>query len=180
MKHYFTLALTLTAWLSSTSFSTYAQQPLVELDSRFDISEVEWIKIPGKSTISGEAFLTLPNGETKGCAGFNVELLPAAQYANERIYKTYHNNVAGQVLLQDNPPKFSPDAPEYHDMVIKGRCNQNHQFLFEGLNAGEYYVIAFIIWDDKSPEDTEIKNGGAVMKKVTLLANDKQAVLLKK
>lgn len=136
----------------------------VQLDSRFDRDEVSWIEEPGTATVSGQAHLTLRDGSRKGCAGFHVELLPVARYSTERILKTYGNTERGQVLLEDNPPKFTPDAAGYHEMVIKASCDQRHRFSFRQVPAGDYYVIAFIIWDVPGAPGT--KTGGGAMKRL--------------
>lgn len=158
--------------------SAYSED-LVELETRFDMDEVSWILVEGDSSIGGQAFLNMPNGDVKGCAGFNVELLPVADYANERILKTYGNNTSGQILLRDSPPKFTPDAEGYHEMGIKGQCNQENDFLFEGINAGEYYVIAFIIWDHQDGDAPAEKDGGGVMKRVSVARGEHKTVLMK-
>jgi hypothetical protein len=149
----------------------------VQLKNTFNIDDVKWVKTPGNSSIYGKAFLKLKNNESKGCAGFGVELLPAAKYSNERIFKTYSNNDHGQILMEDNPPKFTPDAKEYHDMVIKTKCNANNEFSFKNITPGEYYVIGFIIWD-VNENGKPVKTGGGVMKKVTVAANSKSEALL--
>ncbi|RZA07850.1 MAG: hypothetical protein EOO68_02830 [Moraxellaceae bacterium] len=100
-------------------------------------------------------------------------MLPVAKYSNERIRHTYTNNEQGQILVKDNPPRFTPDVKEYHDMVIKGQCNENNEFSFEQIKSGDYYIMAFIIWDSGSNTQS-IKEGGAVMKRIHI--NEKQAV----
>ena len=44
--------------------------------------------------------------------------------------------------MEQNPPKFVPDEPEYHEMLIKGSCDQHGEFHFRNVPAGEYFVIA--------------------------------------
>lgn len=144
----------------------------VQVKSPFNANEIKWIQSTGNSSISGSAFLQLNEKEQKGCAGFGVELLPVAGYSNERILNIYGNNSQGQVLLKDNPPKFTPDPPEYHDLVRKSKCDEKNQFSFKGLPAGEYYVIFFIIWKDETGKD----DGGAVMRRVSLKAGDNVVV----
>lgn len=154
----------------------FSQEP-IQLENAFNLDEVKWVKAVGNSSIHGKAFIKLKNNESKGCAGFGVELLPVAKYSNERILKTYGNNDQGQILIEDNPPKFTPDAKEYHDMVIKTKCNANNEFTFNNISHGQYYVIGFIIWD-KNENGKAVKAGGAVMKKVKVAPNTKTEVLL--
>ncbi|MBC8025001.1 MAG: hypothetical protein H7Y89_03335 [Steroidobacteraceae bacterium] len=149
----------------------------VKLDSKFDIEEVRFVKQTGTSTVSGKASLKLADGTFKDCAGFNIELLPVAAYSKERIVRTYGNDQHGQILMEQNPPKFTPDAPEYHDMLIKGACDLRGEFSFSNVPAGDYFVMAFIIWDDASGP-TPRKTGGAVMKRIRVSAGSQIEVLL--
>ena len=146
---------------------------LVHLKNTFNADEIQWVKEKGTATVSGKAFLHLKNGKIKGCAGHHVELLPQAGYANERILKNYGNNLKGQVLLEDNPPKFTPDVKEYHEMLIQTHCDKDDNFIFNNVPAGNYYLIAFIMWDSEK-DGVKTKNGGAVMQSVKIVDNNKQ------
>ncbi len=137
----------------------------VKLDSVFNIDEVNFVKQRGNSTVTGTASIKLADGTIKNCAGFNVELLPIAAYSKERIVRTYGNDQQGQILLEQNPPKFTPDVPEYHDTLIKGACDERGEFRFSNVPAGDYFVMAFIIWEDASGA-TPRKLGGAAMKRI--------------
>lgn len=154
-----------------------AEEPL-KLESKFNADEVKFVKQPGTSTVTGSAFLKLADGTFKGCEGFNIELLPVAKYSNERITRTYGSNEQGQILLEQNPPKFTPDVNEYHEMLIKGACDQRGTFTFSNVPAGSYFVIAFIIWDDASGA-TPRKTGGGVMKRIDVAPGSRVEVLLK-
>jgi len=138
---------------------------IVQLDSTFSVDDVSWVREPGDSTVLGSASLKLRDGTPKTCAGFSVELLPVATYSSERIFRTYGNNHAGQVLLEDDPPKFTPDAPGYHEYVIKGVCSAQGVFRFEKVPAGDYFVMVFVIWD-VAGANPPAKTGGAVMKRI--------------
>lgn len=140
----------------------------VKIKSPFNADEIKWIQTNGNSSISGTAFLKLNEKEQKGCAGFSVELLPVSKYSNERIVNIYGNNSKGQVLMKDNPPKFTPDPVEYHELVRKSKCDEKNQFSFKDLPVGEYYVIFFIIWKNETGED----DGGALMRRVSLKENE--------
>ena len=147
----------------------YSSEP-IPLQSAFDAQDIAWVKQSGNARVAGEAYLKLESGEYKGCAGFNIELLPVADYSSERIFKTYGNNLKGQILLSQNPPRFRPDVAAYHDLVRKTTCDDNNKFAFSSIHAGDYYVMAFIIWDG---------HGGAVMQRVTLRDDDNAQVTLK-
>jgi hypothetical protein len=155
--------------------STAVADEPVKLDSVFNIDEVKFARQPGNSTVTGTAFLKLADNTFKSCAGFNVELLPVATYSKERIVRTYGNDQHGQILMEQNPPKFTPDAPEYHDMVIKGACDSRGEFKFSNVPAGAYFVIAFIIWDDASGA-TPRKTGGGAMKRIHVSAGSQVEV----
>jgi hypothetical protein len=151
------------------SATSAAGEP-VKLDSVFNIDEVSFVKQPGNSTVTGTASIKLADGTIKNCAGFNVELLPIAAYSKERIVRTYGNDQQGQILLEQNPPKFTPDLPEYHDMLIKGACDERGEFRFSNVPAGDYFVMAFIIWEVASGAKPR-KIGGAAMKRIHVAAD---------
>lgn len=144
----------------------------VKLDSVFDIDAVSFVKQPGDATVTGTAAIALSDGTVKNCAGFNVELLPVAAYSRERIMRTYGNDQQGQILLEQNPPKFTPDAPEYHEALIKGACDVRGEFRFSNVPAGDYFVMVFIIWEDISGA-TPRKTGGAAMKRIHVAAGSR-------
>lgn len=154
-----------------------AVEPL-KVESAFSVDEVMFVKRPGTSSVTGQAFLKLANGTYKDCAGFNIELLPVAAYSRERITKTYGNDQRGQILMEQNPPKFTPDVPEYHEMLIKGACDLRGEFHFSQVPAGDYFVIALLIWDDPA-SSTPRKTGGGVMKRIHVSENSELKVLLK-
>ena len=165
----------LSAWFCAAM--TMAGEP-VRLESPFNIDDVRFVKQAGTSTVTGSAFLRLADGTSKDCAGFNVELLPVSAYSKERIVRTYGNDQQGQILMEQDPPKFAPDVPEYHDMLIKGACDQRGEFRFSQVPAGDYFVIAFIIWDDASGT-TPSKTGGGVMKRIHVAPGSRVTVLLR-
>ena len=155
-----------------------AAEPL-RLDSRFDASAVQWVTQAGDSQVTGTAFLTLADGSRRSCAGFKVELLPVAEYSNERIRLTYGNNQQGQILLEQHPPKFTPDDPAYHELLLKSQCDAQGVFDFRQVPAGEFYVMVFVIWEEAGADPTpgqperlsgparpRHQRGGALMKRI--------------
>ncbi|WP_340677416.1 hypothetical protein [Paraglaciecola sp.] len=155
----------------------YSAEPL-PLETRFKLEEVQWIRGKGDASLTGKAFIQLESGEYKDCAGFQIELLPVTPYSSERIVKTYGNKQQGQILLSQNPPVFTPDAKAYHEMEIIGQCDQHGVFSFNNIKAGEFYVMAFIIWDEQQGKD-KIKMGGGVMHYINLQDHRPQKILMK-
>ena len=170
----------LTPWTSlmlACAALAVAAEP-VKLESAFSAEEVKFVTQPGDATVSGQAFMKLADGTYKSCAGFNIELLPVAAYSRERIGHTYGNLEQGQILREQNPPKFTPDVPEYHEMLLKGTCDAKGEFSFTRVPAGDYFVMAFIIWDDTAGA-TPRKTGGAAMKRIRVTPGSRVDVLLR-
>ena len=159
------------------NISTCLASEPIKLSSSFNEDEIKWVANKGNSSVFGTASIKLENGEKRGCASFNVELLPVASYSSERIFKTYGNNESGQILLSQDPPKFEPDVKKYHDLVISTKCNSNSQFEFNNIPQGDFYILAFIIWSEEK-DGVEKKFGGAIMKKLHVEANSKVKVNL--
>src|SRR5688572_17514936 len=99
----------------------------------------------------------------------------AAPVSLSSIFKTYGNNQQGQILLEQNPPRFTPDVKEYHEMLLKGSCVARGKFNFENVAAGDYYVMAFIIWKT-GPANGASSTGGAVMKRIRVEPNSTNVV----
>lgn len=152
-------------------------EPL-RVEAAFDPDAVSWIRGPGDASVSGQAFIRLKDGSLKGCAGFGVELLPVADYSSERIRRTYANTDQGQILIEDHPPTFIPDVREYHEMVLKANCDASNEFVFSKVPAGQYYVLAFIIWDVGTGKNVA-KAGGAVMKRIDVQPHSGNVVQLR-
>ena len=147
----------------STSMAE-ATEPL-RVEAPFRLEELAFVKLPGTATVTGESGIQLGDGTFKDCAGFNVELLPVTPYSRERIFKTYGNADRGQILLEQNPPRFTPDVREYHEWLLKGSCDARGRFRFEKVPAGDYFVMVFIIWEEPSDGGPR-KSGGAVMQRI--------------
>ena len=156
---------------------TVTAEPIA-LENRFKMEEVAWIRGEGNASLTGKAFIKLENGEYQDCAGFQIELLPVTPYSKERIEKTYGNTEHGQILLSQNPPSFTPDAKAYHEMEIIGKCDEEGIFRFDNIKAGEFFIMAFIIWDEEQ-QGEKVKQGGGVMHYIHLKDNQSQTVVMR-
>lgn len=137
--------------------------------SEFD--SVGWFESKGKGTIKGNAKFKSKSGEVRFGGTFGIELMPTSAYTVERLTKIYNNSESGFVHVLDGVPRFIPDPLGYHK-TRKTTCDENGDFEFNNLPDGTYYVIAFMIWDVESPESNIKKDGGGVMKRITLGENE--------
>ncbi len=130
----------------------------IQIINAFDDAEVTWFKSKGTGTITGVAKFKSKSGEVRYGKEFRIELMPSCTYTEERLQHIYKNKQSGAVFLEDGIPTFTPDPEGYHD-TIKMMCDEDGAFAYKDLPAGDYYIIAFMLWDE---------TGGGLMQRVTL------------
>ncbi len=131
---------------------------IIEIKNKFNEEEVKWFKNKGTATINGIAKFKSKKGELRFGEEFRIELQPYTAYTEERLSHIYKNNNGDFVYIEDGVPKFRPDPKVYHD-TKKNMCNKLGEFKYKELPAGNYYVIAFMLWDN---------TGGGIMRKIEL------------
>lgn len=139
----------------------------VPVMSDFSDEEVGWFKTKGKGIIKGSARFKSKTGEVRFGNEFRIELMPASRYTEERLHKIYDSKESGYVHLEDGVPRFIPDPAGYHE-TMKTMCNEKGEFEFKNLPKGEYYVIAFMIWDQETAANSSRKTGGGMMQRVSV------------
>lgn len=138
----------------------------INLTSTFDSESAAYILKEGTGTISGNASLTDPHGETISCAGNNVYLVPVTEYSTERYHHLFGKN--GNGFSSDDiifHIKFKPDNPEFRKYMKVSTCNYIGEFTFDNIPAGEYYLGTNIISEIEGYNTIE---GGALAKKISL------------
>ncbi|WP_281991445.1 hypothetical protein [Aquimarina aggregata] len=138
----------------------------ITIVNKFENQEVSWFKTKGNSQIKGTAKFKSKNSQIRFGEEFRIELMPNCQYTQERLNHIYRNTNSGYVHIEDGIPKFTPDPKGYHD-TIKTMCNKDGEFEFNNLPAGEYYIIAFMLWE---------KTGGGLMQHVILSENESKSI----
>lgn len=138
----------------------------IRIVNEFDYEEVKWFKTTGNGSIKGIAKFKSKNGDLRFGEEFRIELMPNCLYTEERLNKIYKNKNSGYVYIEDGIPQFTPDPEGYHE-TKKTMCNQKGEFEFNNLSAGDYYVIAFMLWD---------KTGGGIMQHVVLSENESKVI----
>lgn len=141
---------------------------LVEVKSPWNDEEVAWFRTTGSGSIQGNAKFISKGGVTRFGKDFTVELQPYSKYTEERLTHIYHAERSGSVHVEDGVPKFTPDPEGYH-ATKKATCDAEGNFAFTDLPAGEYYLIAFMLWDE---------TGGGLMQRVTLAENESVSIVM--
>ncbi len=153
----------------TTRSAEYTEDGSIVLHEIWDNESADWFNQVGFGTIKGRAVLTMKDGTQRNCAGLGIELLPVTKYAEERMSHIYAESTHGAILVADRkPPTFHPDEKSYHEFARKTTCSDEGLFRFEHLPAGEYYIIAFILWDEVQIDMRKELQGGGLMKRVLL------------
>jgi hypothetical protein len=111
----------------------------------FSPSEVAFINARGAATVAGQAFLRQAGGGVVTCAGTEVELLPAGDFAKERITLGYGNVNGGRLGSLVGLSQEGVD-PRYLSMVRTATCDADGNFEFKNVADGEYYVLSRVTW----------------------------------
>lgn len=169
MKKIVTLFLTL-AFLAGC-----ASTQVVTLTSSFDHNETAKLLQQGVGTIKGSALIRQQGGGIVTCAGTQVVLIPATEYAKERIEKIYGSSDHGyQPAFGFLKIIFKNDALEYSQMQVKADCDAQGFFKFENVTNGSFFVISRIIWGT-SPY---VKEGGFIMQRVNITHGETKEIVL--
>lgn len=170
MKHKLALLLFTILLTSCTIKQPSRKNSVITIQNNFDDKAVSWFKTKGTGNIIGTAKFKSKNGELRFGEEFRIELMPYCLYTEERLGNIYKNKKLGYVYLEDGVPKFIPDPEGYHE-TIKTFCDKEGKFQFNNLPAGKYYVIAFMIWENK-----DVKTGGGLMQKIELSQGESKGV----
>ena len=140
----------------------------------FSADEVSFINRRGESTISGQAFMRQNGGGIVTCAGLEVELVPAGQYAVQRINGIYGSPQGGRNSLL-TPPSIVNVPSEYLSMSKTTMCDADGDFEFPNIANGDYYVIVGIAW---TVPGSYIPEGGTLAKLVQIRNGQSTRVIL--
>lgn len=114
---------------------------VVHLKVSFDEAHARALLAPGKNTIRGNAMMRQMGGGVVTCAGMDVHLVPATEYAKHRMAAIY-----GSTSFSREGVKFEPDSPAYRDAERVTKCNAQGFFTFDELADGEFFMITVVAW----------------------------------
>lgn len=145
----------------------------------FDPDEVAWFNTDGEGRIEGSALLRTVGGDVRTCAGLEVTLLPAGEYASERMGGIYQDNFKGfvPVSVAAIPLEFSDDDPRYTQTTKTTLCDAQGEFEFDNLPMGDYFVTTSVIWQVPGRYGSS-SQGGVIMQRVNLPLGETVRVVL--
>lgn len=135
---------------------------LVDIKTPFNELVTQSYFRPGHNEIKGSAFLRRNDGVLVTCAGNTVNLIPATEYAKERMQMLYGGVDSGfQLPMRPGMqvPSNTPDA--YRKLQHETQCDVRGEFEFTGISDGEWFAVTTVAWKVGA-----ITQGGRIMKKV--------------
>ena len=141
----------------------------------YDAQKAAYINKRGKADITGQAFLMRRDGMVVTCAGQDVDLFPAVEYATQRMVGIYGSNERGyRSAITANWNRA--DDEQYYKMNRSSKCDAEGDFSFKNVADGDYYVVAPVLWQISD----YYNEGGYLMQKVSISRGKSQRVLLSK
>lgn len=139
--------------------------------ARFDPAEAAFLNRPGKTAITGQAFLPDKTGRAgvRYAAGEVVRLIPATSYAQARLDAYFHGaKFAPAASIQKNDPD-----PQYLAHMRVTKAGPTGRFDFENVPPGRYFVSTQVIW---KPEEKFSTEGGLIYEEVTVTGAETKPV----
>ena len=150
----------------------------VTLTSTFDIVSAREMLEPGKNTINGSALIRQRGGGVVTCAGREVILVPATDYANERMKIIYGNTIKGYRpaprMIGTTNIQFNNTVPEYTRLRKLKIGNPQGHFSFYNIKDGGYFVVTSILWQIND----WFYEGGSLMHYVEVSGGETKEVVL--
>ena len=137
----------------------------------FDPREAAFIHKGGDGRIEGQAFLVLPNGQTRLAAGETVRLVPATAYARARFTHLYGDR--NFVRARDIPQ--TPSHPDYAAHTRATMTTSAGRFRFDDVSPGDYFVVTQKIYQS---EGNLFPEGGAMYEKVRISGGETARIVI--
>ena len=154
--------------------------PEYYVQAKFDKKAAQKMLKPGNNTIKGEGFLRQRSGQVIKCSGYEVSLIPATDYASERMIQLYESDEKGyNPVINARRYNFIPDEKEYYDLGKTTVCNADGKFEFKNVADGTFYVITPVLWESFYEKYTRFE-GGSLMQKVKVKNGETKEVIMTK
>lgn len=117
---------------------------VVELLQPFDAAQATRQMAAGTALVKGSGFLRQSGGGVVTCAGSKVVLIPATEYASERVRYIYGSRESG--MAKDWRHTFNPDYAVYTALTKSTTCDAQGNFQFERVADGDFYATTVVHW----------------------------------
>ncbi len=149
--------------------------PPVRLASSFDADQARRMLEEGTNTIKGSCRIQQRDSGVVTCAGQQVHLLPATNYATEEMLYLYGSKNRGFLSKEIKPPIFADEPPEYKKLTIATACDAKGYFKFEKVADGKFFVITEILWQVGG-----LPQGGSLMQRVEVSGGQTKEIVLER
>lgn len=139
--------------------------------AQFDADHARKMLEKGVSTIKGSALIRQRGGGVVTCAGQTVVLIPATEYADERMRVIYNQQDRGFRGYPDQVPMESNAS--YVELTRRTRCDAQGYFTFDNVGDGTFYVVTRIVW-----ETGRTVEGGTLMQRVNVSGVETKEIVL--
>lgn len=146
----------------------------IETTVPFNAQEVAYINQSGAADVEGQAFLRQQGGGVVTCAGETAFLIPAGQYATQRMTQIYGNLQGGKVAVSQGSSGENLD-PNYEKMMRKATCDAEGDFTFNNVANGDYYVATAVTW---TVGNAFVPEGGLLAQRISVRGGRSTRVLL--
>lgn len=143
------------------------------IPSQFNGEQARLMLSKGNNTVKGIAYVKTDIGDVISCSGFPIELIPATDYANQRIAAFTDNGRVGAISFQNHSylsGLVKPDVKDYSELTLKTTCDESGKFEFVNVSNGDYHIKAMAAWKQRFGFVHYI---GAIMyEKITLVGGE--------
>jgi len=112
-------------------------EPPIEIKSRFNNVEIDWINNAGNASLTGYAYIHWHNSNTENCNANEVSLVPVSSYSKERMNALYGNALRGENYKN----RITEPSAEYLLATRNTMCDFNGKFRFDNVPAGEWFLL---------------------------------------
>lgn len=128
-------------------------KPNYELVSEFSNDDFAWSLEKGTGVIAGQGYLKTKGGFVQTAVGEEVALIPRNAYTDEIVSVTRTEG------FFDQYSNVSKDV-DYNQYRRQQTADEKGRFRFEGLPAGEYYIVTRVIWYTRDQNSKVSLHGG--------------------
>lgn len=153
-----------------------SQRPAYVTSAPFNAESARKLLQPGSNTIKGSALLRQQGGGVVTCAGGPVYLVPATEYATERMRAIYSSDQRGfdAIGYGGKHAEFDHTPAEYLRLQRESRCDAQGFFKFDRLADGSFFVVTAVAWR----VGTYTNAGGWLMQRVQVAGAEIKEVVL--